>query len=261
MRRSFACAIAIAVLPVVAQAEPTFLSGAVGGAAVFMELDGSEGPIAGWYLYLKYGKEIRVHGQISANGSFTLNEYGDSATPTAVFTGTVRGLSWTGTWRKTSGAAPVPVALSVNHDTLATLNAHFACDPVTRDTRFGWRSDESLAFDVVRGRVRRLDVAHSARSDAGDEQNCGIGLDQLNRTASRAGVRFRAKDDDLTLEGSHCTVHVIGAGDYLYLEIGDFTEDGDDCMGLDDSVRFCSPRGSWSDLILDRRTGTCRFVQ
>ncbi|HEY4141639.1 MAG TPA: hypothetical protein VGM57_09515, partial [Pseudolabrys sp.] len=61
-------------------------------------------------------------------------------------------------------------------------------------------------------------------------------------------------------DAGNCTLRVVGTADYLYVQVGDFTEPKNDCRGIG-STMFCSPRGGWGDLVVDRKTQSCRAVQ
>ena len=65
---------------------------------------------------------------------------------------------------------------------------------------------------------------------------------------------------DRTDGGQHCTIRFYRAGDYLVVKPGDSSQAGDDCRGAG-ALRFCSAGGFWSDLVLNRKTQTCRPVK
>jgi len=57
------------------------------------------------------------------------------------------------------------------------------------------------------------------------------------------------------------TASPIGAGACLHAAIGDTTEgEHNDCRGGDDAM-YCSPRSFWTDMIVDRKSRTCRPVE
>jgi hypothetical protein len=252
---------ALSLLPMLAGAEPRFLSGTIGKAPVVVMLQRDGATISGWYLYLRYGKDIQLEGKIDAAGNFTLNET-DYPHPaiTGILRGAVHGAQWTGTWSKPTGEGPVSFALNENHDTLAAISGHFSCTAKQSDRQSGFTFDESISLNMAHGAVTQLTVSHAA-DRSGERQECSIGLSDLERAQTRAGVLFRAKGDDPADKGAHCSVHIIAVGDYLYLKMGDFTEDGNDCLGVGDDVRFCSPRGNFNDLLVNRKIGTCAMVQ
>ena len=257
----FLLAAAFALWAIPAAAEPIYLSGTVGKAPVFIMLERKETEVSGWYLYLRQGKEIRLEGTIDAAGKFSLTETPAGAgAPSGYWTGTVHGSGWSGWWAKLDESSPAALALNENRDTLAALSIQISCrakpDRIITDYSF----DQSLDLALSAGRVSRFSTSHRSRGK-GDEQDCGVDLRDLDRVPSRAGILFRAKGDDAADPAPHCSVRVLAMGDYLYVQMGDFTEDGNDCAGVGEETRFCSPRGNFNDLIVDRRTGTCRMVE
>ena len=245
-----------------AAAEPLYLSGTVGKAPVLMTVERKGAEISGWYLYLKHGKQIRLEGKVGANGALTLREYSPGrSVVTAHFTGTVRGGAWSGTWKDMLGAAPVAFAFAENRDTLAGVSGRFACTARQVDGELGWTWTESMKLTLARGKVTHLDVSHTATELGGDEQMCRIRHTDLERaSSSRTGILLRAKGDMPGAEGGHCSVRVVAVGDYIYLAMGDSAEDGNDCRASGDEM-YCSPRGNWNDLVLNRKTGACTMVR
>jgi hypothetical protein len=190
-----------------------------------------------------------------------LREYSPGrSVATANFSGTVRGAQWTGTWKAVLDGKPVAFALSENRDTLAGVSGNFRCTARQVDGELGWTWTESMTLTLARGKVSRLHVSHSATSLDGDEQVCGLAHTDLERASSATGILLRAKGDTPGGEGGHCSVRVMAAGDYLYLAMGDATEDGNDCRSSGDEM-YCSPRGNWNDLVIDRKTGQCTMVR
>jgi hypothetical protein len=244
-----------------AWAEPIYLSGTVGKAPVLVTVERKGADVFGWYLYLRHGKQLRLEGKVQPNGALTLREYSPGGSVvTAHFTGTVRGAQWTGTRKAMIGGAPVTFALTENRDTLAGVNGSFACSARQVDGELGWVWTESMNLTVAHGNVTRLNVSHSARSLGNDEQMCGIAHTDLERASSATGILLRAKGDTPGGEGGHCSVRVVAVGDYIYLAVGDSKEDGNDCRSSGDTM-YCSPRGNWNDLVLDRTTGQCTMVR
>ncbi len=256
-----AMAAALGAWATLACAEPLYLTGTVGKAQVFATIERDSAGISGWYLYLRHGKQLRLTGKTGAGGTFTLSEYSPGGSViAATFRGTVKGAQWTGMWQAAIGGPPVAFALSENHDVLAALSGNFRCKARQVDGELGWTWEQTLDLALARGRVSKFSTVHTARTMEGDEQNCGLGLSDLERKSSRTGILFRAAGDEAGTEGGHCSVRILTAGDYLYVKIGDTTEDGNDCRGLSDTM-FCSPRGNWNDLVLNRKTGQCTMVQ
>ena len=260
MRIAWLIAAAIA-WPMLAGAEPLYLSGTIGKASVLAMIERKAGAISGWYVYLRHGKQIRLEGTIDGHDKFSLTETPPGAgAPSGYWTGTIRGRSWTGWWTKLDHSSPAALALSENHDTLATASGSISCrakpDRVITDYSF----DQSLVLALAGGRVSRLSLSHRARGK-GDEQDCGVDLRDLERAPSHAGILFRATGDEAAEAGPHCSVRIVAAGDYLYVQMGDFSEDGNDCTGVGEETRFCTPRGNFNDLIVNRKTGACTMVQ
>lgn len=251
---------AVLLWPMLASAAPLYLSGTIGHSPVLVMVERRGTEISGWYLYLRHGKEIRLDGKIDAAGNFAMKEtLYPSSTITGTFKGVVHGGQWIGTWQNPTGDAPEAVALTENRDRLAGVSGHFACTGRRVDGELGYTFTQSLDLTLARGTVTKLAVSHVAHVN-GDEQMCGIALSDLTRAPSSTGVLLRAKGDAPGTEGGHCSVHIVATGDYLYLQMGDFTEDGNDCRSSGDEM-YCSPRGNWNDLILNRKTGTCTMVQ
>jgi hypothetical protein len=100
-------------------------------------------------------------------------------------------------------------------------------------------------------------------SKEGDDQSCSVGLGDLKQVPSDAGILLRGKSTE-ALEATNtqrCTIRIVGEGDALYVEVGDADGGGnDDCKGSGDAM-FCSPRSFWTDMIVDRRTQTCKSVE
>ena len=78
----------------------------------------------------------------------------------------------------------------------------------------------------------------------------------MRQERSDAGILLRAREDDVsnTRGGAqHCSVRVLGDEGAMVVEV-------DGCKGAGDTM-FCSARGNWSDLVLDRKTQVCRAIE
>jgi hypothetical protein len=254
----FRILILAAALCTSAAAQPIQLSGTVGNLPVFVDLSRNGDTVSGWYYYLKVGKQLRLAGKLDPNGFFQIEEYtANTNTRTGSFTGRIREGRWTGNWHNAKGRAPHDIALTEVRGT--PPNGRFKCSTKRRDREFGDTYTHSIDLVLSKGRVKRLSLSRDVRSDQGEEQSCRIGLGDLKQLRSRAGILLRAKGDDTDGE-QHCTIRILPAGNYLVVKTGDASQAGDDCRGASDTM-FCGPRGFWADLIVNRKTQSCRQVQ
>ncbi len=261
MRRAIILLVAAGVLCAPAVAHPLYLSGTVGAAPAFFMLEQDKDDVTGWYLYLRVGKEIRLSGTRKADGSFVLEETAPDNRKTGTFNGKVGQGRWQGTWRKAADAPALAFSLKEENDTLGTLNGRFRCTTRKVDKQFGYTYSYSLDLAASKGEVRKLTIASEATSRY-DQHRCAIALRDLAQVSSDVGILLRAEGDTDAQQANaqRCSIRIVGAGGYLYVRIGDTTESGNDCKGAGDSM-FCSPRGSWTDLIVDRATQACKAVE
>ena len=252
------CALTVALVACAAPAtaERLTLSGTVGTAPVLVTLDDDQDKLAGWYVYLRVGKQIRLEGRRTDGGGFTLDEFAGSAR-TGGFAGTMTPAGWTGVWRKAEGSPALPVALAENRQPLDGLSGTFRCTAHKADRQFGYRYSYALHLQVAKGTVGRLDLSRRATTKAGDDQGCALGLGDLTQVPSAAGLLFMTEGQ---VAGPRCTVRVLAAGAYLYFKIGDSGQDGNACHG-GAAAMYCSPRSFWTDMIFDRKTSACRPVE
>jgi hypothetical protein len=247
-----------AALSASAAAQPIQLSGTIGALPVFVDLSRNGDAVSGWYFYLKVGKQLRLAGKLDHNGFFQLEEYtANTNTRTGSFSGRVKDGKWLGTWRNAAGKAPHDLALADVRDT--PEDGRFKCSTKRSDREFGYTYTHSIDLSLSKGRVKRLSLSRDVSSDQGDEQSCQIALGDLNQLRSQAGILLRAKGDHRGNE-QHCTIRILPAGDYLVIKTGDASQTGDDCRGVSDTM-FCGPRAMWTDLIVNRKTQSCRPVQ
>jgi hypothetical protein len=164
---------------------------------------------------------------------------------------------WTGTWRKRAGAVPLGLALSENHDNLAGLTTSASCAAREPGSMRGYTFKWNASLAIAHGRVKSLDSTQG--SFGPDEQTCSISLDDLEQIRSADGILLRLKGAPKD-DPSVCTVRILGDNDTLWIRFGDKPEEGDNCRGTDDMM-LCTPRGFWSDLVIDRHTNQCTPVR
>jgi len=249
-----------AALGASAAAQPIQLWGTIGTLPVFLDLSRNGDTLSGWYFYLRVGKQLRLEGKLDQRGFFELEAYtAGSNTRTGSFSGRVRGDRWIGTWRSAARGKSREVDLAETHGTLSGVSGHFRCTAKRRDREFGYSYTHRLDLSLSKGRVKRLALSRSVKSDDGDDQSCRIGLADLKQQRTGTGILLRARSD--TSNGiQHCTIRILPAGDFLVIKTGDASQAGDDCRGAADTM-FCTPRSFWTDLIVDRKTLACRGVQ
>jgi hypothetical protein len=257
MKRIVAGVIAVCLSASPLCAQTYYFSGTVGNVPVFATLSRNGDNLIGSYLYLKYGKSIELSGEIDAKGAFHLNETSfDTTKKSGDFTGAVKqALLWSGTWRSATGAKSLPFAFQEQRDTLANVSGDFRCSEKHTDHKYGYVYTRSAQVSIRNGAVTHLDLAQESKGTDGDSQGCYIGIKDFKQVPGGGGVTLRAKSDtpDSAL---HCTLHVAGNADFVYVSPGDLSQTGNDCKGADD-VMFCSPRADWGDFLIDK-SGVCK---
>jgi len=258
--RSAIAVVAIGLLPASAGAHPHYLFGQIGSAPVLLKLERNADKLSGWYLYLRVAKEIRVDGGVDAKGAFRLEEFdNDSGHKTGSFSGTVKSDSWSGIWRRPDGSSALAFSARETADTLAGMSDALQCRAKKVDTQFGWTFTQDLKLKVVRGQVKQFDHELTAKSLSGDEHGCLIGAKYLQQQKSDAGILLHAKETG-DVSGLHCSVRIIANADWLEVEMGDPSGSNDDCKGAGDTM-FCSPSAGWADLVVNRKSRTCRIEE
>ena len=254
----------LAALAVPASAHPPYLAGTVGTAPVFVDLDRDGGKVSGWYYYLRVGKDIRLEGTIDAKGHFRIDESDyNTGKKSGSFDGAVTGTHWTGTWRNAAGGGALPFALEQTRDALVAVSGRFKCSGGWYEKGYGATYTSSVDLTLAKGAVKAFYVARDMSSKQNrDEQSCSISLADFSREKTDEGILLRAKGDAHPDDANdqHCTVRIIGAGDYFVVLVGDTSDSNNDCRGSADTV-FCSARGMWSDVIVDRKTQKCLPVR
>jgi hypothetical protein len=238
----------------IAQAEPMTLSGAIGGKPVFFEVNRNGDTVSGWYFTLKSGKQIRLEGKIDRRGFFDMQEYSASTnTPTGSLSGRIKDGHWAGRWKSVGGKTPRPLALDPLKDTVKAADGHYRC--TARRNSDDTTMSHSVDLTLAKGRVTGLTLSRNQRSGEEAPQRCTLAGRDLKQMPSRSGILLRARRD-----GAHCTLRILGTGDYLVLRPGQTNQAGDDCRGAGPS-HFCTPGAFWSDLIVNRKTGRCVSVE
>ena len=251
---------ALVALCASADAHPLYLSGTVGPSPALAVVERDGGHLSGWYLYLRHGKEIRLDGRIDAKGNFRLDEFAADR-KTGSFKGAASGTRWTGEWRNAAGSAPQAFVLDEDRDALSAVNGRVRCTTKKNDKQFGYIYTHSVDMTLSKGTLKSFTTSRGETSAQGDDQSCSIELGDLKRVPSDAGILLRSKGDDPGAENApHCTVRILAAGDYLYVQMGDSSETGNDCRGAADAM-YCSPRSFWADMIVERKTQLCKSVK
>ena len=252
---------ALLLLPFPAGAETFYLLGRIGEypVAVTMNKDGDK--LEGWYFYLSAAKEIRLTGKVTPDGRFHLVE---TATATSkvvngLLDGVVSGGSWTGEWRKNAESPSMPIELQSANTAFADKPGTFRCVAQQRDVANHATYRSQLTLGLAAGKANKLSVEQSV-SGGGDEQACSVSLDDLVSVPAASGVLLRADEDGAASSSGRCSVRIVGNERMLWVRLGDPNRQGDDCRNVGD-VMFCSARGMWRDIVLDRRSQKCKFVE
>lgn len=240
-----------------ASAQPILITGTIGKAPVFLDLDRTGDTVSGWYFYLKVGKQIRLEGKADRHGEFDLQEYTASTNSrTGSFKGRNKNGHWTGTWTDAAGRKSLPIAFDEVHGSVP--DGRLGCSVRAHDD-YGTHTKQSLALAIAGGRVKTLKLALEEKMDGGDEQSCHLALSDLKQVPSPVGIALKARRDRAASE-HHCTVRLFAAGDYLVARLGDPSQTNDDCRGAGNAM-FCSPRAFWLGLAVNRKTQTCKQVK
>jgi hypothetical protein len=247
------------VMPQPLLADTLYLFGRIGDFSIGAFLERNEEALSGWYFYHSQARAIRLEGKIDRNGTFHMEET-TGGKKTGVFEGNVKAGRWTGTWRKTAGAAPLPFRLEENHNQLKQVTGNYGCTSKERVAEHHYTYRWKLKLTIADGVVKHLEATQGAYGDDNDEQTCSIDLKDLKQVTSEVGILLKADADDSEADGKQCTVRIVGEEDTLWIRFGDSSEEGNDCRGVA-STMFCSPRAFWNDVILDRRTQKCRALR
>jgi hypothetical protein len=161
---------------------------------------------------------------------------------------------WSGTWKNASGSSPhsftfVPVGTLKNGD------GRYHCTTKRKDESFGYSLTHSIDLALTKGKVKALTLSRRSKSDGEDPQSCTLTLRDMKQVADKTGITLRAKADP-----AKCSLRITAAGDYLIIRPGQASQAGDDCRTTGHKA-ICSPNAFWSDLVLNRRTQSCKSVE
>lgn len=240
-----------------AGAQPILLSGTIGKAPVFLDLDRTGDTVSGWYFYLKLGKQIRLDGKLNPSGLFDIQEYTPATNSrTGNLKGRIKDGHWTGTWTDAAGKRPSAIAFDDVRGTLKNADGRLRCTVRAKDADFGTRTKQSLDLTLKAGRVKALSLNLDEKIDGSDKQSCQLDLTDLKQVPATVGILLRARRDRSGSE-HHCSVRLFTAGDYLVTRIGDSSQENDDCR----ETQFCTPRAFWLGLVVNRQTQVCKQVK
>ena len=79
--------------------------------------------------------------------------------------------------------------------------------------------------------------------------DCKINPNDLVQVKSDAGLLLKAKDN-VESATHQCTIRILGTSSYFYVSV-------DDCKAANNDHWFCGGHSVWTDLIVDRKRGTC----
>lgn len=238
-----------------AAADPLYLTGEIGAFPVLLMLD-QDGPrLKGWYYYLRNGKEIKLEGKIdTGNGEFTIVEFTLDGKKTGTFEGKAEKGEWRGTWQKAGDTQTLALNLIENTDALTGLSTQVDCTAKLPDKKYGYISATAFHLATTKGEVKRFSMA--VTSPFKDERTeCKLSRNDLVQAKSDAGLLLKAKDN---VGGAlrQCTIRILATANHFYVSVGDSTEIGNDCKAANETW-FCGGHGTWTDLIVDRKRGTC----
>lgn len=86
---------------------------------VVMRITANNGQISGTYYYKSVGKDLKISGNIDAQGRVNMTEYDEKGNMTGQFTGSLNGNKIDGTWKKPSGGSTMSFYLiesNTNYD-------------------------------------------------------------------------------------------------------------------------------------------------
>jgi hypothetical protein len=107
--------------------------------------------------------------------------------------------------------------------------------------------------------MSKFSLAQHITSKSGVDSGCMIELGDLKPARSDVGLLLQT--DDLAEDKTpRCTIRLIEAGNYLFVQIGDVTAKNNNCRGGEE-VAYCSPRQYWADMIIDRKSSACQPVE
>ena len=226
--------------------------GVVGASPVFVSLERVGNQVSGWYFYTRRAKDIRLQGTIEAN-NVAMDEFGGQGTAkTGHFSGQATDDSWSGVWRSPDGRE-LKFLLRPDRDVLSDLGGRLRCRTAFSDS--GYTFTNALDLTATAGRVTRFAFSQDV-TGFNDQQGCSIALSDLRQVPAPAGILLVGKVDDAAASGDAakpCSVHLLGSSDSIVVQVDGCKQAG--------GAMLCSARGSWSDLVVDRRTQTCKAIR
>ena len=193
-----------------------------------------------------------MQGTIEANG-FAMDEFGGEGTvKTGHFSGQATDESWSGLWRSPDGRE-LKFSLRPARNTLSDLGGRLRCRTSFSDS--GYTFTNTLDLTATGGRVTGFALSQDVTGH-NDRQNCSIALSDLTQVHASSGILLEAKDDDAAASGEAaqpCSIHLVGNRETIIVQV-------DGCKQAGDAM-LCSARGSWSDLVFDRRAQTCKAIR
>jgi hypothetical protein len=240
-------------------ADTIYLFGKIGDFPIGAFLERDEENLTGWYFYHSRARQIRLEGNIDRHGTFRMEETAGGQ-KTGIFEGSVKQGRWTGTWRKTIGAAALLFALEENRNQMKNSTGIYDCAAQERDAQHHYTYRWKLKLAMTDGVAKELEATQGSYGDDKNEETCSIDMKDLKQIESAVGILLQAKNDDSEEEAKKCTVRISGDADHLWIRFGDSSEEGNDCRRVG-STMFCSPRAFWNDILLDRRTQKCKALR
>jgi len=252
MRKAGQIALLATLFGAPAAAHPLYLTGEIGTLPVLLMVEQNGSKLSGYYYYLRNGKEIALEGKIdTADGSFAFDEHTIGNPKTGSFKGTVAQGQWRGTWQKPDGSQLLTFTLQENTDALTGLSTQVDCTAKLADKKFGYIAATTFRLTATKGEVKRFSMA--VTSPFKDERlDCKLRREDMVQVKSDAGLLLEAKDN---VEGAlrRCAVRILATANHFYVSV-------DDCKAANETW-FCGGHASWTDLIVDRKQGTCKRVE
>lgn len=249
----------LGLIPAAALAHPLYLTGTVGEAPVIAMIERDGDALSGWYLYFNHAKLIQLSGRIDTQGHLRLEETVSSHV-NATFEGAADRDQWTGVWRSEASKSSLPFRLHENRDLLASLDGKFSCSVKKVEKGIG-PSYHEIDLRIAKGQVTRFTNNRGITPKGEGTQSCSMDMEALSQIKSDSGILLKSKKTDAASQDERrCTVRIVGDGRHLFVQMGDWTEQNNDCRRMDDEM-YCSPRAFWADIIVDQTTGTCKTVE
>ncbi len=254
----------LAVFPSRAYALSDIYFGSIDTYPIVVELQRDGEALSGWYFYRAHAKLIQLSGSMGRDGSFRLDEL-SSGKKTAAFEGHSKDGQWQGNWHAANNAAaPLSFTFKPADAQANALDGSYACTGKRHDSTANGQYQSDLRWNlklaVAAGRVRAFSAKQTTRMDTLVEQGCSINLGDVRQQPAAVGVLLKAQGDSDDDQAHDCTVRVIANADTAIVKFGSDGTGGDDCRGLG-ATMFCSARGGWADMVLDRKNNTCKALQ